>query len=392
MRRTTTPTPDVILGETSFRGTHRRFGLLTPDRLRHQWVLGKTGVGKSTLLLSMITQDIAASRGLALLDPHGELARAVLSHPAMRKRTDVTVYRPAGGTSLRFNVFRSGRQRQRDRALLTSNLISVFKRHWRDSWGPRLEHILRAALLAVSEHPEATLSLLYRFLTVERLREQVLARVTDPTVLSFWNVEFRGYSARLRADATAPILNKLGAFVLHPKLRGLTTSVASRLDLVAIMDRSGVLIVDLSVGELGDDASGLIGSLLLTKLQLAAQARRSDASAFIVYADEFQRFATDSISTVLAESRKFGLGLVLAHQYLGQLPESLRDAMFGNVGTVLAFRLGYQDARVVASDLGEPITVHDLTAAARFHFIAKVMANGNELSPFTARLLPFNSR
>jgi hypothetical protein len=279
----------------------------------------------------------------------------------------------------------------KDRQLLASELVSVFRTQWADSWGPRLEHILRNAILAVAEHPEATLPMLYKVLIDEQTRERVIARVTDPTVLAFWNSEFAGYTKRLQAEATAPILNKLGAFIGNEKIRAILGVVRSRVDLGRLMNERAIVLVDLRVGAIGDDASRLLGALLLSSIQLAAMRRPHGAPHFIVYADEFQRFASDSVAVMLSESRKYGVGLVLAHQYLGQLRETLRDAVLGNVGNIVTFRVGAADAGVLAEELGDPIEQAMLQQLSRFTFVARLIARGDELSPFTAASIPNGS-
>jgi hypothetical protein len=390
MKREPMPlSPEVVLGETDFRGHRARFGLAGEDRLRHMWVLGKTGVGKSTLLSTLIEQDLADGRGFALLDPHGPLVDWVLAHVPRRRMHQVLVIDPADTIRpVAMNVFRAGRARPTDTGLLVSEIVSVFRSQWRDSWGPRLEHVLRHAILAVAEHPEATLELVYRVLIDASTRERVLTHVTSSSVRAFWEREFADYGTRLQAEATAPILNKLGAFLGDPKIRALLGRSRSRVDFGALMDEGAIVVADLRVGAVGEGASRLLGALVLSSLQLAAMRRAPGAPRFVVYADEFQRFASDSVAVTLSESRKYGVGLVLAHQYLAQLPEALRDAALGNVGTIAAFRVGAVDAEVLAAQLGPPIEPTDLQGLSRFRFATRVVAGGQELPPFIARALP----
>jgi hypothetical protein len=377
----------VVLGETTFRREHHRFGLLPADRLRHLWVIGKTGSGKSTLLASCIRQDLVAGNGVMVLDPHGDLVESVLPLVPPERTNDVLLFNPADRAfPVSFNVFRQGRRPHADRALFASQLVTVFKRYWADSWGPRLEHILRNAILAVSEHPRATLVLLYRFLTEEGLREEITGVVTDPLVKQFWTREFPGYGKSLQAEATAPVLNKLGAFVASPVIRNIVGQERSRVDLIEAMQRRAIVLVPLATGTIGEDASHLLGGLLLTSVQLAAMERPRGGPPFIVYADEFQHFVTDAVATILAESRKFGLGLVLSHQYLGQLTESVRDAVLGNVGSMVVFRVGGEDALTLEPELAPPFTAYDLANLPRFHAAVKLIANGEALAPFSARM------
>lgn len=379
----------LILGETTFRRQHQRFGLLPIDRLRHLWVIGKTGSGKSTLLANLICQDLQRGEGLALLDPHGDLVDAVLPFIPQHRIKDVLWFAPADRSyPVSFNVFRQGRRPHADTALLTSQLVSVFKKYWADSWGPRLEHILRNAILAVAPDPRATLLFLYRFLTDEKLRAKVTENLPDPVVRQFWRKEFPGYGRNLQSEAVAPALNKLGAFVAHPVVRNIIGQERSRVDLIELMTSRGILLANLATGHIGEDASHLLGGLLLTAMQLSAMERPRGGAPLYVYVDEFQHFVTDSLATMLSESRKFGLGLILAHQYLAQLTDSVRDAVLGNVGSMMIFRIGATDAALLEPEFMPPFTASDLMALPRYHAAVKVLARGEALAPFSARTLP----
>lgn len=379
----------LILGETTYRRAHQRFGLLPDDRLRHLWLLGKTGSGKSTLLANLLAQDLARGVGLGLLDPHGDLVEQVLPLVPTERRGDLLLFAPEDREyPVSFNVFRQGRRPHPDTALLASQLVSVFKKNWSDSWGPRLEHLLRNAILATAPDSRATLLFLYRFLTDERLRSSVAGQSPDPVVRAFWEREFPGYSKNLQAEALSPVLNKLGAFVASPVIRNIVGQVRSRIDLIEIMERRGIVLANLAAGRIGEDPSRLLGGLLLTSLQLAAMERPRGGPPFIVYVDEFQHFTTDSLATMLSEARKFGLGLVLAHQYLAQLPDSIRDAVLGNVGSSVIFRLGAQDALLLEPEFTPTFSAYDLQNLPRHHVIVKLLARGESLPPFSARTLP----
>ncbi len=383
----------VTLGETTFRGAHRRFGLLPEDRLRHLWTLGKTGSGKSTLIANLVIQDLRAGKGLALLDPHGDLVETVLPHVPRERTNQVMLFSPADRAyPIAFNVFRAGRHLHRDHALLTSQLVSVFRKFWADSWGPRLEHVLRNAILAVAPDPRATLLFLYRFLTEEPLRDTVVERLLDPVVRQFWTHEFPAYARSLQSEALAPALNKLGAFVAHPTVRAVVAQERGRLDLARLLSERGILLANLSTGRIGEDAARLLGGLLLTCLQLAAMERSHGAEPFILYVDEFQHFVTDSLATLLSESRKFGVGLVLAHQYLGQLPTGVREAVLGNVGSTVLFRLGASDAAFLEPEFAPFFTAADLQALERHHAAVKLLVGGEAKHPFSARTLPPTAR
>lgn len=379
----------LILGETTWRKRYQRFGMLPSDRLRHLWVLGKTGSGKSTLLASLLAQDVAAGRGVAILDPHGALVQAVLPHIPRSRTNEVLLFSPTDAVhQVAFNVFRQGRRPHPNPALLTAELVSVFKKQWADSWGPRLEHVLRNAILAIAHHPNATLLFLYRFLTDEKLRAAISEKIVDPVVRTFWTIEFPSYPKSLQGEALSPVLNKLGAFVSNPIIRGIVGSERSRIDLVSLMNHSQILLADLSTGQIGEDASRLLGGLLLTSLQLAAMHRgQSSPPPFFIYVDEFQNFVTDSLATMLAESRKFGLGLILAHQYLSQLPLALRDAVLGNVGSMVLFALGAEDAYVLEKEFFPPYSAGDLQRLGLYETAVKLLVRGQTPDPFSARTL-----
>lgn len=380
------PDPLLVLGETDWRGQHRRFGIHTPDRLRHLWTLGKTGAGKSTLLLNLLAQDIAAGRGVGLLDPHGQLALEAADLVPRRRLADVCWFDPADvHAAVAFNVFRQGAGAAPH--LVASTLVSVFKKHWSEFWGPRLEHILRCALLAIAPDPNATLVTLYRFLTDASLRERLAPKMGDPVVRRFWETEFPSYKASLQAESLSPVLNKLGAFLSQVQVRRIVGQVKSRLDIAAHLDRSGILLANLSVGQVGEEASHLLGSLLVSSVQLAAMRRPPQAPPFFLYLDEFQHFVTDSVVTMLSEARKYGVGLVLAHQYLGQLPAGLSDALRGNAGTMILLRVGAADAQVLASEVYPPFTAQDLVELPAHHCVLRVVVSGVATPAFSARLM-----
>lgn len=381
--------PLLILGETTYRRQHQRFGLLPSDRLRHVWVIGKTGSGKSSLLANLIAQDLKRGVGLMLLDPHGDLVEMVLPFVPKKRLTDTILFSPADRDyPISFNVFRQGRRPHHDTALLTAQLVSVFKKFWASSWGPRLEHVLRNSILAVASDPRATLLFLYRFLTEPELRSKVIEKITDPVVRQFWTKEFPSYGKNLQSEALAPALNKLGAVVSSPIVRNIFGQERSRLDLIDLMNTNGILLANLATGRIGEDNSHLLGGLLLTAMQLAAMERARSSPPLMVYIDEFQNFVTDSIATMLSEARKFGLGLTLAHQYLDQLPESIRGAVLGNVGTMLVFRVGATDAQTLEPEFAPPFSAYDLQTLPRYQAAVKLTARGEQLAPFSARTLP----
>jgi hypothetical protein len=358
----------ATLGVTAFRGKNERFGILPADRLRHLAILGKTGMGKSTLLYNLLVSDIAAGRGIALIDPHGDLAESLL--PAIpRFRTNDVIFFDAGDTAhpLAFNPLAC--PNPDSRPLVASGVVSAFKKLFADSWGPRLEYILRNALLALLEVPGSTLQSVLRLLSDPHYRGGITARLQDPVLLAYWEQEFPAMGKRLRAEAIAPIQNKLGAFVSSPILRNILCQSESRLDLRRAMDTGKVLIVTISKGRIGEDGSALLGSLLITSLQIAAMSRADIPEAmrreFFVYVDEFQNFATESFATILSESRKYRLSLTLANQYLEQMDEKTAAALFGNVNSFVVFQVGATDADVLSKQLAGGTTPDDLMTLPR---------------------------
>lgn len=392
----TLPTPDrhpalATLGTAAFRSQRDRFGLLPDDRMRHIYVAGKTGMGKSTLLYNLILSDIAAGRGVALIDPHGDLAESLL--PALpRSRTNDVILFDASDSShpLAFNPLHCPQTSQRP--LVASGIVSAFKKLYGDSWGPRLEHILRNSLLALLEVPGSTLVSILRLLSEAKYRQAIVSQLSDPIVRSFWQSEFAAMHPKLQVEAIAPIQNKVGHFVSSPLLRNIIAQPTNRLNLRTVMDERRVLIVNLSKGRIGEDSSALLGSLLVTSLQIAAMSRADipehERCPFHVYVDEFQNFATDSFATILSEARKYRLSLTIANQYLDQVEEGTAAAVFGNVGTVVAFQVGARDAETIAEQLGGGVTPQDLMMLPRFTAYARLLIDGQPSRPFSMLTLP----
>jgi hypothetical protein len=391
-----TPKADVaLLGTTVFRGQARRFGMLRDDRRRHLAILGKTGMGKSTLLHTLLAADIAAGHGVALLDPHGDLAEVVLGSIPRKRTNEVVVFDPSDRRyPIAWNPLAC--RAPEDRPLVASAVVSAFKKLYADSWGPRLEHILRNSLLALVELPDATLLSVLRLLSDADYRRSVVPRIQDPVVRSFWINEFAHWKPQYRTEAIAPIQNKVGQFLSHPILRGILAQGRSSLNLRAVLDKGGILIANLSKGRIGEDGSALLGALLLTSLQLAAMGRAEGPEEarrdFYCYVDEFQNFAAESFAAVLSEARKYRLNLILAHQYLSQLDDELRDALFGNVGTLVAFELGACDAELVAQELGGDVLPEDLVRLPRFTAYVRLLMDGVPSRAFSMRTLPSRSR
>ena len=384
--------PDLpVLGITSFRDRRQQFGLLPDDRRRHLAIVGKTGTGKSTLLENLIRADVAAGRGVALVDPHGDLADSILAHVPRQRTNDVVLLDAADQAfPVSFSLLSDCAASQRP--LVVSGVVSAFKKIFGESWGPRLEHILRNALLTLMELPGASLLTLLWVLYQPKPQFSIAAKISDPVVRMFWEREYGTWPERYRAEAVAPVLNKLGHFLSNPLLRAVLGQSHSTIDLRRIMDERQVLVVNLSKGRMGEDASALLGALVITGIQLAAMSRADvperERPDFYCYIDEFQNFATESFATILAEARKYRLNLVLANQYLAQVEEQTLSALFGNAGSLITFQVGHDDALVLADQLAGSVTPGDLLALPRYHAYARLLIEGMPSRPFSFATLP----
>ncbi|MBP7146449.1 MAG: type IV secretion system DNA-binding domain-containing protein [Acidobacteria bacterium] len=377
----------TLLGRTTFRNVHRVFGIRQRDRLSHVYLIGRTGVGKSTLLASIARQDVDAGHGLALFDPHGDLADDVAGY-AKRVRPDDLLYLNAPDPAQPFTFNPLAEVSPERRSLASANLLDVFKKIWADSWGPRLEHILRNCLLTLLDQPEPSLGDMPRLLHDTAYRKRAVLRVANPQVRHFWLVEWEGYGVRFRAEAAAPLDNKVGAFVTDPVLQRVLLARNQPLSLRRIMDEGRVLVVNLSKGRIGEPVAALLGSLLLASLGLAGLGRADVPETarrdFFTMLDEFQFFITQSLAGMLAELRKFHVGLTLAHQFLGQLDPLLRNAVLGNVGSLVCFRIGAEDAETLEREFVPDLRAEDLSTQPNFAFYTKIMNDGRISRPFSA--------
>ncbi len=360
--------------------------LLHNDRRRHLYLIGKTGTGKSTLLFNLMLADLLAGRGFALLDPHGDLAQAVADATPSQRTNEVLYFDPADlSYPVAFNPLE--RVLPDHRPLVAAHIVSAFKHLWGESWGPRLEYILDNSLRLLLDAPGTTLLGLPRLLVDDTYRSRLLASCTDPVIRAFWLREFAEYHNHFLTEAISPIQNKVGALLSPPVIRNIVGQQRSTLNISHLMNSGRVLIVNLSKGRLGEAPAHLLGAFLATAFAQAA-AKRADIPEharldFTLYADEFQNFATDSFASILSEARKWRLSLTLAHQFLGQLPSLLRQAVIGNAGTLIAFRLGAEDASLIADELGLP-NPETLTDTPNFAAWIKLMY-GN--SPTGARYM-----
>jgi len=376
---------------TDFRNIKRHFGIKDKDRSGHIYILGKTGTGKSTLIQNMVTSDIRRGQGMALIDPHGDLAEAVLAQIPEVRINDVVYFNPADlDYPIAFNPLE--RVEADKRHLVVSGLIAVFKKIWSDFWGPRTEHLLRNSILALLEQPRSTLLDIPLLLTDKDFRGTVLERVTDQNVRNFWFLEFEKYGVRLRSEATAPILNKIGQFLATPLVRNIVGQPTSAFNLRQVMDEGKILIADLAKGRIGDDNCSLLGALLVAKLQSAALSRADmpgeKRRPFYLYIDEIQSFLTMSFIDILSEARKYKLSLIMSHQYIEQLDERIRAAIFGNVGTVISFRVGAEDAKYLAREFYPTFEERDLVNISNHHIYLKMMIDGQTSKAFSAVTMP----
>ncbi len=376
---------------TDFRNTPRKFGIKLDDRRRHVYIIGKTGMGKSVLLENMITSDIRAGHGVAVTDPHGDLVEKIIDLVPSHRVNDVVYFNPADvDFPLAFNPLESVDPKYRH--LVASGLVGVFKKIWADSWGPRLEYILRNAILALLEYPNSTLLGIPRILVDKYYRKRVLEKVADPVVRSFWIDEYDNYNEKFRSEAISPIQNKIGQFLSSAIIRNIVGQPKSTIDLREIIDQHKILLMNLSKGRVGEDNSALLGAMMITKLQLAAMSRidtpENERSDFFLYVDEFQNFATESFANILSEARKYRLNLIIAHQYIEQLGEVVRPAVFGNVGTMIVFRIGAEDAEFLENEFGPTFTPLDLVALPKYRVYLKLMIDGVTSDPFSAMTLP----
>lgn len=383
------------LGTTIFRGENKVFGIKDDDRRRHIYILGKTGVGKSTLLENMIIHDIQEGKGVAFLDPHGESAEKILKYIPEERIDDVIYFNPADTQyPIAFNPLEEVSSEFRH--LVASSMMGVFKKIWADAWSARMQYILNNTLLALLEYPGTTLLGIQRMLNNAKYRKQIAENLQDPVVKSFWIDEFARYSQRFETEATAAIQNKIGQFISNPLIRNILGQSHSTIDLRKTMDSGKILIANLSKGRIGEDNSALLGAMLITKLQLAAMSRvdvpENQRKDFYLYVDEFQNFATESFASILSEARKYHLSLILANQYLDQLDEegkhTVRSAIFGNVGTLIIFRVGAKDAEFLEAEFAPEYDANDLVNLPKFHVYIKLMIDGIASRPFAARTLP----
>ena len=386
----------TILGEAVFRGQRTPFGIRQDDRRRHIYVIGKTGMGKSTLLENMVFSDIHAGKGVGVIDPHGDLIEAILQFIPKNRSNDVVLFDPADKDyPVSFNMLECPNPDQR--TLVASGLMSVFMKMWPDAFSGRMEYILRNSILALLEYEGSSMLGIMRLFADDAYRAKVVEKVTNSSVKSFWQDEYESWSDKYRTEAIAAIQNKVGQLLTTPLIRNIVGQVKSTIDIRHAMDSGKIVLVNLSKGRLGEDTSAFLGSMLVTKFQIDAMSRadipEKDRRDFFLYVDEFQNFATESFATILSEARKYRLSLTMANQYVSQLllddkSTVLRDAVFGNVGSLCSFQVGSDDAEVLSLQYEEMVTAKDILSLPKYHAYERLMIDGVPSKPFSVSTLP----
>ncbi|MDZ4244100.1 MAG: type IV secretion system DNA-binding domain-containing protein [Candidatus Doudnabacteria bacterium] len=391
-----TKEPINVFARTNFRNREVAFGIKQDDRRRHVYIIGKTGMGKTTMIENMIVQDIMAGNGVAFVDPHGESVEKILNYIPTSRINDVVYFNPADvDYPIAFNPLESVDPKYKH--LVASGLMGVFTKIWANVWSARMEYILNNTILALLDTPGNTMLGIARMLVDKKFRKKIVDNIRDPVVKSFWVDEFANYNDKFRNEAIAPIQNKVGQFLSSAIIRNIVGQTKSTIDLRDIMDNKKILLLNLSKGRIGEDNSALLGAMFITKLQLAAMSRvdvpEEERGDFYLYVDEFQNFATESFATILSEARKYRLNLIIAHQYIGQLitennNTKIKDAVFGNVGTIIMFRIGATDAENLETEFDPVFLPNDMVNLTKYHIYLKLMINGTASRPFSAVTLP----
>ncbi len=379
--------PLTIIGKTNAARRQVPFGIKQADRLSHLYIIGKTGTGKSTLLGNLVQQDMRNGQGLCLIDPHGDLAERMYGSAPEHRKSDVIYFnvpdrtQPYGYNPLRF-------VKEDKRSLAASGMLEVMKKLWPDAWGVNMEHILRNALYALLEVPGSTMPDILRLLDSKAFRQTIAYRIQNEPVRHFWLTEYERYSFQKKSDGAAPVQNKVGAFLADPNIYQILSDPEEDLHFRQIMDEGKILLVNLAKGQIGEDTAGLLGGLLVTTLGLAAFSRQdvpeNERRDFFLYLDEFQNCTTHAMANMTSELRKYHVGLVLAHQYLFQLDQDVREAVLGNAGTIISFRLGAKDANYLAQEFQPLFSQLDFINLPNYHIYLKLMIDGMPSRPFSA--------
>ncbi len=382
----------TFIGKTEFKNELVTFGIKRSDRRRHTYIIGKTGTGKSWLLANMIIEDIRKGEGVGVIDPHGDLCDIILQYIPKHRTNDVCYFNPADPDYVYpLNMLEAQTESQKD--LIASATISVFKKLYGHSWGPRMEHILRNTLLTLTGVPGAHLGNIIEILTNSHYRGKILEKLDDRVLKNFWINEYDKMAPRFQNEAISPILNKVGQFVASPFIRNTVCHEKSRINIQSIMDNKKIFIADLSSGKLGEDNSALLGAMLITQIQLAAMNRvfqhESERKDFYLFVDEFQNFATNAFIKIVSEARKYKLDLTVANQYMNQLDREIQDAILGNVGTLISFVVGSQDARILSNEFGfKNFPPEELVKIGRYQILSKLSIDNQTTDPFYGTTLP----
>lgn len=382
-----------VIGITNYRNAERKFGIKIKDRALHTYAIGKTGTGKSNLLKTMIIDDIIKGRGVAVVDPHGDLINDIMEFIPDERVEDVVYFSPADRNfPIGFNLLENVDPEYKN--IVSSGIVGVFKKIFGESWGPRLEYILRNVVLGLLDYPGATMLSIIKVLTDTKFRREVVEKISDPVIKDFFVNEYERYDQKFRTEAVAPIQNKVGQFLSSTIVRNIVGQKNSTMDLRSIMDNKKILLLDLSIGKIGEDNSALLGSMLITKIQMAAMSRadmsKDERVPFYLYVDEFQNFATDSFAVILSEARKYGLCLMVTNQYIAQMPETVANAVFGNVGTLIVFRVGASDADALQREFVPVFDQTDLTNLNNYNIYIKMAIDGVTSVPFSSKTILTN--
>lgn len=380
-----------FFGRAIFKNRDLIFGIKDEDRRRHLWAIGKTGTGKSTLIANMAIDDLKKGRGVAIIDPHGDLSDTILDYVPASRLNDVIYFNPTDRERpVRLNILEVKDHAQRE--LTVSGIVAIFNKLYGHSWGPRLEYILRNSLLALSEVPGMTLIELPRLLTDKAFRQNLVSKLNDPVIKRYFENEFEKMPDKMMQESISPILNKVGQFISSPLIRAIIEKPQSSIDMEAIMNEGKILIANLSQGKMGEDNAALIGAMLITKFQLAAMNRvdksESERRDFYLYVDEFQNFATTSFIKILSEARKYKLNLTMANQYMAQIPIEVQKAILGNAGSIISFTIGADDARIIMKEFGDVFTDKDLVNLENYQIAVRLMVDSMSGRAFVARTLP----
>lgn len=379
-----------IVGISDYRSIKVPVGLYDEDRLRHVYVIGKTGVGKSKFLMSLITDDIRSGRWIGLIDPHGDLFEEAIMHIPAERKNDVIIFDPTDEKfPFCFNPLdvKNGESKQ----VLAKGFIDIFKKFFGANWNPKLEHVLRMIFLALLDKKDSTIFDIIRALTNKDFRYEMIETINDDVVRNFWTNEFAGWSQQFNTEAIMPILNKVGQLLSIDMIKNIFASSENKLDFREMMDQGKILLVKLPKGKLQEEIMGFLGAMMITKIFQTSMSRQSEAKdkrrPFFLYVDEFQNFATETFNEILSEARKYGLGLIVAHQFIKQIPPKISEALFGNVGTLVSFRISSEDALYIKQQLDPFVDAYDLANLSQREFYCKMLVKWQVKDPFSVRTL-----